>query len=104
MARVFFGSRAGWTAGLRERGSRADAGGACLRHNRPCTPLKSRDLTVYPSGMRIDPNWKRPLFYLALPIILYICFMVFPPFCSRRPETIRVAQEQSVLDDEEDTQ
>jgi hypothetical protein len=50
--------------------------------------------------MRIDPNWKRPLFYLALPIILYICFMGFPPPFPP-PRTTRAAQEQSVPEDEE---
>jgi len=51
--------------------------------------------------MRIDPNWRRPLFYLALPIILYICFMGFPPpFPPHRK--IRAAQEQSVPDVEHD--
>ena len=51
--------------------------------------------------MRIDPNWKRPLFYLALPIILYICFMGFPPPFPP-PQKLRAAQEQSVPDVEHD--
>lgn len=48
--------------------------------------------------MRLDLNWKRPLFYLLLPIILYICFLGFPPpFPPPRPT--KPAQEQGVPDD-----
>jgi len=47
-------------------------------------------------------NWKRPLFWIVIPILLFICFCGFPPPFPPLRET-RPAQEQSVrADDEED--
>jgi hypothetical protein len=52
------------------------------------------------SPVRIELNWKRPLFYLVLPIILFICFLGFPPPFPPLRET-RPAQEQGVPEDDE---
>jgi hypothetical protein len=51
--------------------------------------------------MKIDLNWRKPLFYLLLPIILMLCFVGFPPpFAPPRPT--KAAQEQSVpVEDEQ---
>lgn len=43
--------------------------------------------------MRIDLHWKRPLFYLLLPIILITALVgILPPFPPLRP--LRPSQEQ----------
>lgn len=45
-------------------------------------------------AMRIELHWKKPLFYLLLPIIVLMCFVGFPPpFPPPRPT--QAAQEQS---------
>jgi hypothetical protein len=45
--------------------------------------------------MKIDLNWKKPLFYLLLPVLLFLCFVGFPPpFAPSR--STKAAQEQSV--------
>jgi hypothetical protein len=39
-------------------------------------------------------NWKKPLFYLLLPILIFLCFVGFPPpFAPLR--ATKPAQEQS---------
>jgi hypothetical protein len=44
--------------------------------------------------MKIDLNWKKPLFYLLLPILIFMAFVGFPPpFPPARPT--HAAQEQS---------
>ena len=36
--------------------------------------------------MRIELNWKRPLFYCVLPILIFLAFVGFPPpFAPLRP-------------------
>ena len=40
-------------------------------------------------------NWKKPLFYLLLPILLVLAFVGFPPPFAP-PQRIKPAQEQSV--------
>ena len=45
--------------------------------------------------MQINLNWKRPLFYLLIPILIFLAFVGFPPpFAPPRATT--PAQEQSV--------
>ena len=45
--------------------------------------------------MRITLNWKRPLFYFLLPILIFLAFVGFPPpFAPLRPT--KPSQEQSV--------
>jgi hypothetical protein len=44
--------------------------------------------------MRIDLNWKKPLFYVLLPILVFLAFVGFPPpFAPIRPT--KPSQEQS---------
>jgi hypothetical protein len=50
--------------------------------------------------MRIDLNWKKPLFYLLLPVLLFLCFVGFPPPFAP-PRGTKPAQEQSVPAEEE---
>jgi hypothetical protein len=45
--------------------------------------------------MNIKLNWKRPLFYLLLPVFLILAFVGFPPPFAPPPK-IRPSQEQSV--------
>jgi hypothetical protein len=45
--------------------------------------------------MRIDLNWKRPLFYCVLPILIFLAFVGFPPPFAPLAST-KAAQEQSV--------
>jgi hypothetical protein len=45
--------------------------------------------------MRIDLNWKRPLFYCVLPILIFLAFVGFPPPFAP-PAATKAAQEQSV--------
>jgi hypothetical protein len=40
-------------------------------------------------------NWKKPLFYLLLPILLVLAFVGFPPPFAP-PQRTKPAQEQSV--------
>ena len=45
--------------------------------------------------MKVELNWKRPLFYAVLPILIFLAFVGFPPpFAPLRPT--KAAQEQSV--------
>jgi hypothetical protein len=50
--------------------------------------------------MKIDLNWRKPLFYLLLPIILMLCFVGSPPPFAP-PRHTKAAQEQSVPVEEE---
>ena len=51
-------------------------------------------------AMRVDLNWRKPLFYLLLPVLLILCFIGFPPpFAPLRPT--KPAQEQSVPAEDE---
>lgn len=44
--------------------------------------------------MKIDLHWRKPLFYLLLPILVFLAFVGFPPpFAPLRPP--RAEQEQS---------
>ena len=44
-------------------------------------------------------NWRRPLFYCLIPILMFLAFVGFPPpFAPLRPT--KAAQEQSVPADE----
>lgn len=46
-------------------------------------------------------HWKKPLFYVLLPILVFLCFVGFPPpFAPAR--ATKPAQEQSETDKEED--
>jgi hypothetical protein len=45
--------------------------------------------------MRIDLNWKRPLFYVLLPILFVMAFVGFPPPIPPARPT-KPSQEQSV--------
>lgn len=44
-------------------------------------------------------NWKRPLFYCLLPILVFLAFVGFPPPFAP-PASTRPAQEQSVRADD----
>jgi hypothetical protein len=47
-------------------------------------------------------NWKRPLFYLLIPIFIFMVFVGFPPpFAPPRPT--KPAQEQSERHDKDDS-
>jgi hypothetical protein len=49
-------------------------------------------------------NWKRPLFYLLLPILVFLAFVGFPPPFAP-PRATKAAQEQSERADRQaDTQ
>ena len=50
--------------------------------------------------MKVDLNWKKPLFYLLLPVLLFLCFVGFPPPFAP-PRGTKAAQEQSVPAEEE---
>ena len=39
-------------------------------------------------------NWKKPLFYVLLPILVFLCFVGFPPPFGP-PRATKPAQEQS---------
>ena len=43
-------------------------------------------------------NWKRPLFYILLPILVFLAFVGFPPPFAP-PGVIKPRQEQSVPED-----
>jgi hypothetical protein len=51
------------------------------------------------ASMRIDLNWKRPLFYCVLPILIFLAFVGFPPPFAP-PAATKAAQEQSVQADD----
>ena len=44
--------------------------------------------------MKIELNWRRPLFYVVLPILLFLAFVGFPPPFAP-PRATRPSQEQS---------
>ena len=44
-------------------------------------------------------HWKRPLFYLLLPVLLFLAFVGFPPPFAP-PQATKPSQEQSVREDE----
>jgi hypothetical protein len=44
---------------------------------------------------RMNLNWRRPLVYLLAPILVFLCFIGFPPPFAP-PRSTRAAQEQSV--------
>jgi hypothetical protein len=44
-------------------------------------------------------NWKRPLFYCLLPILVFLAFVGFPPPFAPS-QRVKAAQEQSVPEDE----
>jgi hypothetical protein len=50
--------------------------------------------------MKIDLHWKKPLLYLLTPVLLFLCFVGFPPPFAP-PRATRAAQEQSVPADEQ---
>jgi hypothetical protein len=39
-------------------------------------------------------NWKKPLFYILLPILIFLCFVGFPPPFAP-PQATKPKQEQS---------
>lgn len=46
------------------------------------------------TSMKIDLNWRKPLFYILLPVLFFLAFVGFPPpFAPLRP--IKPSQEQS---------
>jgi len=45
--------------------------------------------------MKLHLHWKKPLFYLLLPVLLFLCFVGFPPPFAP-PRATKAAQEQSV--------
>ena len=47
------------------------------------------------TAMQIHLNWKKPLFYLLLPVLVFLCFVGFPPPFAP-PRATKAAQEQSV--------
>lgn len=44
-------------------------------------------------------HWKRPLFYLLLPVLLFLAFVGFPPPFAP-PHATKPSQEQSVREDQ----
>ena len=46
-------------------------------------------------------NWKKPLFYFLLPILVFLCFVGFPPPFAP-PRATKPAQEQSETIENED--
>jgi hypothetical protein len=63
--------------------------------------LNTCDGDLNRSVMALTLNWRRPLFWIALPILVMICFIGFPPPFAP-PRNIRPAQEQSEPADEVD--
>ena len=41
-------------------------------------------------------NWKKPLFYILLPVLIFLCFVGFPPPFAP-PRATKPAQEQSEI-------
>jgi hypothetical protein len=65
--------------------------------------LKRPSSTPVQDEMKIELNWKRPLFYLVLPVLVFLAFVGFPPPFAP-PAAIRPSQEQSApaeVDEEE---
>lgn len=50
--------------------------------------------------MKIELHWKKPLLYLLAPVLLFLCFVGFPPPFAP-PRATKAAQEQSVPAEEE---
>ena len=50
--------------------------------------------------MQINLNWKKPLFYVLLQVLLFLCFVGFPPPFAP-PKGTKAAQEQSVPAEED---
>ena len=50
--------------------------------------------------MKIDLNWKKPLFYLLIPVLVFLCFVGFPPPFAP-PRATKPAQEQSIPAEDE---
>ncbi len=50
--------------------------------------------------MKVELNWKKPLFYLSLPVLLILCLAGFPPPVAP-PKGNKPEQEQSVPAEEE---
>jgi hypothetical protein len=48
-------------------------------------------------------NWKKPLFYGLLPVLVFLCFVGFPPPFAP-PRATRPAQEQSEVVREDEAQ
>jgi hypothetical protein len=44
--------------------------------------------------MKIELNWRRPVFYLVLPILVFLAFVGFPPPFAP-PRLTKPSQEQS---------
>ena len=53
--------------------------------------------------MKVDLNWKKPFFYLLLPVLIFLCFVGFPPPFAP-PRATKAAQEQSMPAEEEKVQ
>ena len=45
--------------------------------------------------MKLNLHWKKPLVYLLAPVLLFLCFVGFPPPFAP-PRATKAAQEQSV--------
>jgi hypothetical protein len=50
--------------------------------------------------MKIELNWRKPLFYAILPLLIFLAFVGFPPPFAP-PQATRPKQEQSIPADEE---
>jgi len=50
--------------------------------------------------MKITLHWKRPLFYVLIPIFIFLAFVGFPPPFAP-PQATRARQEQSVPAEEQ---
>jgi hypothetical protein len=48
-------------------------------------------------------NWKRPLFYVLLPVLVFLCFVGFPPPFAP-PRATKPGQEQSETIENETSQ
>jgi hypothetical protein len=48
-------------------------------------------------------NWKKPLFYVLLPVLVFLCFVGFPPPFAP-PRATKPAQEQSETIENETSQ
>ncbi|MFM2119416.1 MAG: hypothetical protein RL722_884 [Pseudomonadota bacterium] len=46
-------------------------------------------------------SWKKPLFYLVLPLLVFLCFVGFPPPFAP-PQATRPSQEQAETVKDED--
>lgn len=80
------------------------------REPQPATPCRSARFQasqawglnrqpVVATSVVMNLSWKRPLVYLLAPILIFLCFVGFPPPFAP-PARTRPAQEQSVPDKE----